>query len=102
MEGLDERLALVGRHIERAIAAIEVDVKASPVLKAVVLEFQRKFQKASGAVGRESVVELEQAADSANVAAKADPGASEATRKAVDLAHTSICLLKAEPTSRPG
>jgi hypothetical protein len=99
MEPLADRLALVGRHIERAIAVIEGDSKASPVLKAVVLEFQRKFRKASGAVGRESIVELEQAADSANIAAKADPGASEATQKAVDMAHTSICLLKAEASS---
>ncbi len=45
---------------------------------------------------RELVVELEQAGDSANVAAKADMGASADSRKAVDIAHNSICVLKFE------
>jgi hypothetical protein len=95
MEPLADRLALVGRHIERAIAAIEDDAKASPVLKAVVLEFQRKFQKASGAVGRETVVELEQAADSAKIGALADPAAAARTKELITVAHDAICMLKA-------
>jgi hypothetical protein len=97
MEPLGDRLALVGRHIQRARAAIESDRGSSPVLKAVVLEFERKFEKMSQAQPtRESIVELEQAADSANVAAKADAGAADETRKLVDLAHTAICLIKHE------
>ncbi len=97
MEPLADRLALLGRHIQRALAAIEGDEQASPVLKAVMLEFERKFEKLrQAAPTREGIVEVEQAADSANVAARADGGANEETRKLVDLAHTSICLIKHE------
>jgi hypothetical protein len=103
METLSDKLALIGRHIDRATTVLDADTTASPVLRAVVGEFARKHQKASTALGgaseqvaRELVVELEQAGDSANVAAKADMGASADSRKAVDVAHNSICVLKFE------
>ena len=97
MEPLSDRLAMVGRHIQRALSAIDADRGASPVLKAVVVEFERKFEKMRQAQPtREGIVELEQAADSANIAAKADPGAADETRQLVDVAHTSICLIKHE------
>jgi hypothetical protein len=104
VEPIGVRLQLVDRHIARAVAAAEADAGASPVLRAVLSEFQGKAQKASGilstspaaSASREAVVEVEQAGDSANVAAKADPGASEETRKAVDVAHMAMCLLKVE------
>jgi hypothetical protein len=104
MEPLLDRLTLVERHVARAVQAADADVGASPVLRAVVLEFRRKLDKARTALtsaptptdAREAVIEVEQAADSANVAAKADPGAGEATRKAVDVAHKAICLVKFE------
>lgn len=104
METLIDRLTLVERHVSRAVETARADSAASPVLVAVVLEFQRKAEKAhkalSGgadrAAAREAVVEVEQAADSANVAAAADPAASEATRKAVEVAHKAMCLIKYE------
>jgi len=103
MESLLKRLVLVDKHVQRAVDLADADAAASPVLRAVVREFQHKLAKAAQTLQqsteptlqREAVVEVEQAGDSANVAAKADRGASEATRKAVDLAHTSMCLLKA-------
>ena len=41
-----------------------------------------------------AAVELEQAGDSAKVAAEADPGVSQATRDAVLEAHLVICVAK--------
>lgn len=103
METLSDKLALIGRHIDRAVTALTADTAASPVLRAVLGEFARKHQKAAAGLAgatdqaaRELVVELEQAGDSANVAAKADMGASVDSRKAVDIAHNSICVLKFE------
>jgi hypothetical protein len=103
METVTEALALIGRHIDRAVGAVKEDAAASPVLLAVVLELDRKSKKAAAALdgaegnkARELVVELEQAADSANVAAAADPGLGAPARKLVELAHQSICLLKFE------
>jgi hypothetical protein len=43
-----------------------------------------------------SIVEVEQAADSAKVAAEVDLGASDSTRQAVVNAHLAICILKAK------
>jgi hypothetical protein len=84
-----------------ALAAVRGDAAASPVLAAVVEEFHRKAQKAVGALAgadertaRETVVELEQAADSANYAAAADPGAAEATKEIVYAAHGAVCVFK--------
>ena len=103
METLADKLALIGRHIDRATAALAADSAASPVLRAVLGEFARKHQKAATGLGsaseqgaRELVVELEQAGDSANVAAKADPAAGADAVKAIDIAHNSICVLKFE------
>ncbi|MFI5307373.1 MAG: hypothetical protein ACHQ53_08485 [Polyangiales bacterium] len=108
MEPLLERLTLVDKHVQRAMSIAEADASASPVLRAVVKELQRKLAKASKTLTqdtskwtqREAVVEVEQAADSANVAVQADAGASADTRKAVELAHMSMCMLKAE--AQPG
>src|SRR5688572_4717991 len=84
-----------------ALAAVQGDAAASPVLAAVVGEFHRKAQKAVGALAgadertaRETIVELEQAADSANYAAAADPGAAESTKEAVYAAHVMVCVFK--------
>ena len=106
MEPLADELALIRRHIDRATAALASDANASPVLRAVVGEFDRKLVKATaglpsatGAAGRELIVELEQAGDSAKVAAEADTGASAESRKLVELAHHAICVLKHELTA---
>lgn len=95
METLAEKLALVEKHIARAVDAVAADRGASPVLRAVVEEFARKSRK-NAAPSREAVIELEQAADSAKVAAAADAGVAAGTRKLVEVAHDAICLLKAE------
>jgi len=101
METLAESLTLVGRDIGRALAALEGDGGASPVLRAVLVELEKKSRKAEAALptadergARELVVELEQAGDSAKAAVLADTGAAENTRKLVVLAHDSICILK--------
>ena len=103
MSELRARLAGVREKLTTAIDAVEKDTGASPVLLAVVREFDAKLSKAeandelgsNGAV-REGVVEAEQAADSAKVAAEADPGVGEGARQAVLDAHYAICVLKAE------
>jgi len=84
-------------------ATVLADKGASPVLVAVVQELARKARKAleglsnaDQAALRDSIVEVEQAADSAKVAVEADRGASDATRQAVLDAHLRMCTLKAK------
>jgi hypothetical protein len=98
-----ERLTRIHEQIKVAGTAVDADAGASPVLGAVVQELARKAQKAvdglegaDDAAMRVSIVEVEQAADSAKAAAEADPGASDATRHAVVDAHLAICILKAK------
>ena len=86
-----------------AAAAVETDGGASPVLGAVVQELARKAKKALDGLPdaddtglRLSIVEVEQAADSAKAAVEADDGPSDATRQAVLDAHLAICILKAK------
>ena len=86
--------------ITDALRQVEADRGASPVLIAVVREFQSKLAKAEkqavdGVPGRDSVMELEQAGNSAKAAAEADSGMSSDTREAVLAAHLAICKLKA-------
>src|SRR5437868_5708400 len=100
METLAEKLALIERHISRAVEAVTADEGASPVLRAVLGEFAAKSRKARDNVSREAVIEVEQAGDSARVAAGADSGASAETRKLVNVAHDAICVLKAESAPR--
>jgi hypothetical protein len=92
----------VGQQIEAAVTAVEGDGQASPVLKAVVQEFGRKLAKARPIVESnderaawEAIIELEQAGDSAKVAAEADPTVTGPTQEAVLDAHLAICTLKA-------
>ena len=67
------------------------------MLTAVVREFAKKGEKAAGAEDeRTAVIELEQAGDSAKVAAEADTGVSDATRDAVLDAHLAICIAKSK------
>lgn len=103
METLEDKLALIGRHAERAAAATRADQGASPVLVAVVEELDRKSKKANAAIRgadallqRELIAEVEQAADSARVAAAADRGLGDDARKLVELAHQAFCVLKHE------
>jgi hypothetical protein len=65
------------------------------VLVAVVNEFAKKADKAAAFADEHvAVIELEQAGDSAKVAAEADSGVSSATRDAVLEAHLAICVTK--------
>jgi hypothetical protein len=90
-----ERLEAARVKIDRARSAVEVDEGASPVLVAVVKEFAKKADKATASPDeRVAIIELEQAGDSAKVAAEADPAVSSATRDAVLEAHLAICLTK--------
>jgi hypothetical protein len=71
------------------------------VLVAVVREFDSKAEKANrpangNGSARDSVIDLEQAGDSAKAAAEADPSLSEPARQAVLDAHLAICILKTE------
>ena|SRR5438445_7477082 len=90
----------VVQKITDAAKHVEADAGASPVLVAVVREFEAKLAKAEkraadGVPGRDSVMELEQAGDSAKAAAEADVGLSSDARDAVLAAHLAICMLKA-------
>jgi hypothetical protein len=102
MDDIEDRLADVSGRIATAVTAVDADPTASPVLAAVVHEFEAKAKKAgthvgtSSAAARDAVVELEQAGDSAKAAAEADEGANAATRQAVLDAHLSICILKSK------
>jgi hypothetical protein len=90
-----ERLEAARVKIDRARDAVQSDEGASPVLVAVVNEFAKKADKATGSSDeRIAVIELEQAGDSAKAAAEADPGVSQATRDAVLEAHLVICVAK--------
>jgi hypothetical protein len=90
----------VVEKISEAARQVEADEGASPVLVAVVREFEAKLTKAEqhatdGVPGRDSVMELEQAGDSAKAAAEADAGLSPDARESVLAAHLAICKLKA-------
>jgi hypothetical protein len=98
---LREQLDGVADKIRAAYREVGADDGASPVLVAVVREFEAKAEKAGMAVvgddagAREAIVELEQAGDSAKAAAEADAGVGGTARQAVLDAHLAICMLKA-------
>lgn len=90
----------VVEKIADAARRTEADAGASPVLVAVVREFQAKLVKAqnhakNGELGRDDVLELEQAGDSTKAAAEADAGLSAEARQSVLAAHLAICKMKA-------
>jgi hypothetical protein len=92
-----EQLQAARVKIYRARDAVQNDEGASPVLVAVVNEFAMKVDKATASADqRGAVIELEQAGDSAKVAAEADPGVSRATRESVLEAHLAICIAKSK------
>jgi len=101
MSLLREQLDGVVDKIGTAYREVGADDGASPVLVAVVREFEAKAEKARKAVAgddaaaREAIVELEQAGDSAKAAAEADPAVGGPARQAVLDAHLAICMLKA-------
>jgi hypothetical protein len=99
MSEVSERLASLQERVDAALDAAKNDGGASPVLKAVVEEFARKFAKARRSIAdggneREAVVEAEQAADSAKYAAEADGGLAQDARTLIVTAHDKVCVLK--------
>lgn len=94
---IQTRLREVKAKTAAALQIAEADAGASIVLVAVVREFDRKTDKSLGSSEtRDSVIELEQAGDSAKAAVEADTGASATTNDAVQAAHLAICILKTE------
>lgn len=90
----------VVEKITDASRQVDGDGGASPVLVAVVREFQAKLDKAltttaKGVPTEFAVIELEQAGDSAKAAAEADPDLSSDARDSVLAAHLAICKFKA-------
>ena len=88
-----EKIAVAARQVE-------ADGGASPILVAIVREFQTKLAKTEklgtdGVPDRDSVIELEQAGDSAKAAADADTRLAPEVRESVLAAHLAICKLKA-------
>jgi hypothetical protein len=97
------RLGEVKARTAEALRATAADPAASVVTVAVAREFDAKADKANrqpepNGSARDSVIELEQAGDSAKAAAEADPGLSPLALQAVQDAHLAICVLKVEVT----
>jgi hypothetical protein len=95
MADLVAELEAVQAKVTDARQMAERDDGASAVLVAVVREFAAKADKAVRSPGRDAVIELEQAGDSAKAAAEADSGAEGRTKELVLDAHLAICMLKA-------
>ena len=94
-------ISRVESGLTASLAALDEDGAASPVLRAVVEEFQRKFAKTQSAIlgaderlAREGLIELEQAADSARYAALADTAADRRTRDLIVDTHDWVCTYK--------
>jgi hypothetical protein len=103
MENILERLRHNDRLVEYALLKLEGDWGSSAVLNAVVKELQDKSHKALRGLKdadelsiRDRIIEVEQAAVSAKVAAEAAKGLSDDTRQAVVDAYMSYCLLKSD------
>lgn len=97
-----EQFTDIHGQILHTVRAAEADPGATPALKAVVKEFHRSAYRAvseADAVGegttRTSIAELEQAGQSAKMAATASDGISGPARKAIVAAHDAISALKA-------
>lgn len=95
------RLGEVKNKTAEALRATEADTGASVVTVAVVREFDKKADKANrqpegDGSARDSVIELEQAGDSAKAAVEADPDLGRDALQAVQDAHLAICILKTE------
>ena len=103
MEDIIERLTHYDRLVGYAASKVEADWGSSPALNAVMIEFKKKSTKAIRVLKdaddqgvREHIFEVEQAADSAKVAAEADYGLSDEARQAVLDAHIAYCVLKSD------
>lgn len=103
MSNVPVHIKQIDTLIKGAMRAVDEDPGASKVLYEVVKEFSRKSNKALQSLSDPEdpdlwthVVELEQAGDSAKIAADADAGVTASTRRHVRDAHDAICSLKTE------
>lgn len=103
IDAIAGELARIEELTDRARDAVKRDSGASPSLEAVVEELHAKAKKARDDAEeaeeepiREHIVELEQAADSAREAAKADPKITDNTREMVFAVHDACSDLKEE------
>ena len=89
------RLYNAAKLITQAVAVVEADTGASPMLLAAVEELRKKSKNAIGAMNCanddvfEQIIAMEQAADSVEHAAEAERGLTGETRKKVLEAHMS-------------
>ena len=95
------RLGEVQNKTAEALRETEADSQASVVTVAVVREFDKKADKANrqpqgDSSARDSVIELEQAGDSAKAAVEADPNLGQQAFDTIQAAHLAICILKTE------
>lgn len=103
IDKISDLLTDVEDKVETAMHAVQNDQQASPAMRAVMGEFHEKclkmindLEEAEEEPIREHIVELEQAADSARVAAEAEIKLSDKTRSAVLAAHDMVCAMKAD------
>jgi uncharacterized coiled-coil DUF342 family protein len=104
MPSFKERLQDLSKQVTEASTKLEGAGAASPALRAVVAEFRSKAQKSaeeshSGpdqSTLHDSIIELEEAADSAKAAAEAESQLDEASREAIVRAHDEASALKTE------
>lgn len=110
MATLQERIHELSKNLDEVASRLEPGSSASPALRAVVGELQSKAQRAEEQAGssaeqpalRESIIELEQAADSAKAAAQAESGLDEENRSALIRVHSEASALKKELTQAAG
>jgi hypothetical protein len=97
------RLGTIEEQIDIAAQQIENDPGATAALRAVFDELHRKTREARDELRgademeiRDRIIEVEQAADSAKLAAEADERASPGTRRAVLGIHDALSAPKSD------
>lgn len=100
---ITSRLADIEEQIDDVASQIENEAEASPAFRAVFDELHRKTREARDELKnademmiRDHVVEVEQAADSAKLAAEAEEDLSDEMRDAVLKVHDALSELKSE------
>ena len=103
MASIAQHLVDIEEQVDHAVERVNADPGASPALQAVIAEFHAKARLARDETRgadertvRDHVIEAEEAADAAKKAAEADENISDATRRAVILAHDAMCDLKGD------
>lgn len=95
-----ERFYSAEGKIGRALAAVEADTGASPMLLGVIKELRKRSKKVLYALHCaddalfEYLIEMKQAAESAKYVSEADKDSTGKTRKAVLNAYTSVASVR--------